>query len=143
MRLQLALNVSRLEPAIAYYTKLFATEPHKVRPGYANFAIQSPPLKLVLFENPEADQRLNHLGIELDEPAQILSTQARLAKSGILDEVVNDQTCCHARQDKLWSREPQGLHWEWYRISDDAPEQPAQCSACCSPETTNSKSRAK
>ncbi|MBL4781423.1 MAG: glyoxalase/bleomycin resistance/dioxygenase family protein [Porticoccaceae bacterium] len=141
MRLQLALNVSNLEQAIAYYTKLFATEPHKVRNGYANFLIHSPPLKLVLFENPEADQRLNHLGVEVDEPAQIASAKARLAKCAILDEVVNNQTCCHARQDKLWSREPQGLRWEWYRISDDAPDKAEQSSACCSQNTISGETR--
>ena len=122
MRLQLALNVRDLDEAVAYYSKLFAAEPHKRRPGYANFALDTPPLKLVLFENPHAAQRINHLGVEVTTPAELDAAERRLAGTGILDSVEKDRTCCHATQDKLWSREPQGLRWEWYRISDDAPQ---------------------
>ncbi|MEZ0121379.1 MAG: ArsI/CadI family heavy metal resistance metalloenzyme [Candidatus Reddybacter sp.] len=131
MRVQLALNVNNLEQAIDYYSKLFGAEPHKVRDGYANFALQSPPLKLVLFENPGAKERLNHLGIEVDKAEQIATAKARLTKDGILDEVQNNETCCHATQNKLWSREPDGLRWEWYQITDDAPEVSKQASRCC------------
>ncbi len=122
MRLQLALNVRDLDEAVAYYTKLFATEPHKRRPGYANFAIETPPLKLVLFENPDAPERLNHLGVEVFESEQVEAAAQRLRQTGILAEVEEDTVCCHARQDKVWSDEPQGLRWEWYRITDDQPE---------------------
>ncbi|MEZ0149253.1 MAG: ArsI/CadI family heavy metal resistance metalloenzyme [Candidatus Reddybacter sp.] len=131
MRVQLALNVNNLEQAIAYYSKLFAAEPHKVRDGYANFALDTPPLKLVLFENPNADERLNHLGIEVDEAEQITTVKDRLAKAEILDEIQNDETCCHATQNKLWSQEPDGLRWEWYQITDDVPEVSKQASRCC------------
>jgi catechol 2,3-dioxygenase-like lactoylglutathione lyase family enzyme len=133
MRLQLALNVRDIEEAVAYYSKLFDTEPHKRREGYANFAIEQPPLKLVLFENPHAQERLNHLGVEVFNSSQIDSTSDRLTRADILDEVELDQTCCHAVQDKLWSHEPQGLRWEWYRITDDDPEEApeAQSSQCC------------
>jgi len=131
MRLQLALNVDNLQQAIDYYSKLFAAEPHKVRPGYANFALQSPPLKLVLFENPDTEQRLNHLGIEVEKPEQIAMAKTRLDNAGILNEVQTNDTCCHATQNKLWSHEPQGLRWEWYQITDDAPEISAQTSSCC------------
>ena len=132
MRLQLALNVNDLDEAISYYTKLFGTEPHKVRDGYANFAIEAPPLKLVLFENPEASERLNHLGVEVFKPEQVDVTKKRLSDSGILGETQFKETCCHATQDKVWSQEPQGLRWEWYRIVDDTPEKQADQSACCS-----------
>lgn len=121
MRLQLALNVRDLDEAVAYYSKLFDTQPHKRRPGYANFAIQSPPLKLVLFEHPDAAERLNHLGVEVFEQNQVQEALQRLDQAGILSEVERETTCCHATQDKLWSDEPQGLRWEWYRITDDDP----------------------
>ena len=133
MRIQLALNVRDLDEAVAFYSKLFGTEPHKRRSGYANFAIQSPPLKLALFENPDASERLNHLGVEVFEEKEIESQSARLSRSGILDETERQTTCCHATQDKLWSHEPQGLRWEWYRITDDQPDAAADAlgKTCC------------
>ena len=114
--------VRDLDEAVSYYSKLFASEPHKRRPGYANFAIDNPPLKLVLFENPRASERLNHLGVEVFEPADVEDAARRLGDAGILTEIQRDETCCHATQDKVWSNEPQGLRWEWYRITDDEPE---------------------
>lgn len=137
MRLQLALNVRDIDEAVAYYGKLFGAEPHKRRPGYANFAIAMPPLKLVLFENPNATERLNHLGVEILEPAQLRAQSQRLQKAGILDEVERETLCCHATQDKMWSHEPQGLSWEWYRITDDNPGEGSDqapedlAAACC------------
>ncbi len=132
MRLQLALNVRDIDEAVAYYAKLFGREPHKRRPGYANFAIDAPPLKLVLFENPDAAERLNHLGVEVFEPAEIERAEQRLAAAGMLEETQRNETCCHATQDKVWSREPQGLRWEWYRIVDDDPaEEPVPTGEVC------------
>ena len=86
MRLQLALNVHNINEAVAYYGKLFDAEPHKRRPGYANFALSQPPLKLVLFENPDADQRLNHLGVEVFESGDVEKAARRLAEAGLLDD---------------------------------------------------------
>ncbi len=133
MRLQLALNVQNLDEAVAFYSKLFDAAPHKLRPGYANFEIDAPPLKLVLFENLDAPERLNHLGIEVFNDAEIKAQSVRLNEAGILEEIESDTTCCHATQDKLWAREPQGLRWEWYRITDDQPDdtQQAPAPACC------------
>ena len=134
MRLQLALNVRNLDEAIDYYGKLFGVKPHKRRPGYANFAIEQPPLKLVLFENEQAAERLNHLGVEVFDDAQVNDAAKRFAEAGILNEVQRDETCCHATQDKAWSHEPQGLRWEWYRITDDnpGPRRRAAGTVCCS-----------
>ena len=133
MRLQLALNVRDLKEAVLYYTKLFGIQPHKERPGYANFAIDRPPLKLVLFENPHADERLNHLGVEVFDPVEVEAVLTRLGPEGLVEEVQRDETCCHATQDKVWSREPQGLRWEWYRVTDDdpVPEMVSSITACC------------
>ena len=128
MRLQLALNVRDLDEAVAYYGELFNAEPHKRHPGYANFAIDQPPLKLVLFEDPEAAERLNHLGVEAFAEAEVVDAEQRLRNAGILTQVQRDETCCHATQNKVWSSDPQGLHWEWYRIVDDQPVEHA-----CSP----------
>ncbi|HEY3486503.1 MAG TPA: ArsI/CadI family heavy metal resistance metalloenzyme [Gammaproteobacteria bacterium] len=121
MRLQLALNVQNLEEAIDFYGKFFNAKPHKIRKGYANFAIESPPLKLVLFENPQAAERLNHLGVEVFDQAEVERAQQRFTETRILDSVESETICCHASQNKIWAREPQGLKWEWYRITDDNP----------------------
>ncbi len=119
MRLQLALNVRDLNEAVEYYSKLFAVKPHKLRKGYANFAIDKPPLKLVLFENPDAAERLNHLGVEVFDDAEIESAAVRFEAAGITPEIQRNKTCCHATQNKVWASEPHGLRWEWYRITDD------------------------
>ena len=122
MRLQLALNVRNIDEAVEYYGRLFGASPHKRRPGYANFAIDEPPLKLVLMENAEAAERINHLGVEVFEDADVRAAGARMASAGILDEVEEETVCCHATQTKVWSLEPQGLRWEWYVVTDDAPD---------------------
>ena len=130
MRLQLALNVRDIDEAVDYYGKLFNATPHKRRPGYANFALDEPPLKLVLFENPHAPERINHLGVEVFDAAQVTEAGARLDAADILTEIEEQTVCCHAEQTKVWSDEPQGLRWEWYVITDDAPVV-AEAQACC------------
>lgn len=120
MRIQLALNVRDLEEAVAYYAKLFGAAPHKRKPGYANFALDRPPLKLVLLEAPDAPERLNHLGVELDADAEVQEAIARLTAAGVAGEIEVDRTCCYARQDKVWSSDPQGARWEFYRVLADA-----------------------
>jgi catechol 2,3-dioxygenase-like lactoylglutathione lyase family enzyme len=120
MRVQLALNVRDLEQAVAYYSKLFGAEPAKRRPGYANFALDQPPLKLVLLEVPDAPERLNHLGVEVFEQKDVDAAIERLQAAGIAGEIEVDRTCCYARQDKVWSADPQGARWEFYRVLADA-----------------------
>ena len=122
MRIQLALNVRDIDEAVDYYGRLFGALPHKRRPGYANFALDEPPLKLVLFEHPDAPERINHLGVEVFDAAQVREAGARLAAADVLTESEEQAVCCHAEQTKVWSDEPQGLRWEWYVINDDAPE---------------------
>jgi catechol 2,3-dioxygenase-like lactoylglutathione lyase family enzyme len=122
MRVQLALNVENLDEAITYYSKLFGVEVNKRKPGYANFAIDEPPLKLVLFEAPGASERLNHLGVETFEQVEVDRAIQRLDAAGIKDAEENESTCCFATQNKVWSHDPQGMRWEWYRILEDAEE---------------------
>ncbi len=122
MRLQLALNVRDIDEAVDYYGKLFNAAPHKRRPGYANFAIDEPPLKLVLMENPDAPERLNHLGVEVFDENKVSEAAERLDKAGILHTMEDKTICCHATQNKAWSHEPQGLRWEFYKITDDTPD---------------------
>lgn len=129
MRFQLALNVKDLDEAVDYYSRLFNARPHKRRPGYANFAIDNPALKLVLFENPDAEQRINHLGVETFAQGELDEAIDRLSAEGLADKFEENETCCHATQDKVWSMEPDGIAWEWYRITDDAPEEAS--AACC------------
>lgn len=117
-RVQLALNVSDIDEAVDFYRRLFATEPNKRKPGYANFAIADPPLKLVLFENAEAATRLNHLGVEVESAEEVTAHQARLAADGI-DSVAENGTCCFARQEKVWLDGPDGA-WEVYAVLADS-----------------------
>jgi len=120
MRLQLALNVKDLDCAVDFYSKLFGVEPRKRKPGYANFAIAEPPLKLVLFEAPAARERLNHLGVEVFDDSEVRRAEERIKTSGLRHRTESDTTCCHARQNKVWALEPEGLSWEWYRVIEDA-----------------------
>lgn len=139
-RVQLALNVSNLEEAVSFYTKLFATEPAKVRPGYANFAVADPPLKLVLIEN--ADQEpgsINHLGIEVETAAAVVASQARLAAADLATALEEQVVCCYALQDKVWVDGPGGEPWEIYAVLADTEMtagEPGDSreSACCGPQ---------
>jgi catechol 2,3-dioxygenase-like lactoylglutathione lyase family enzyme len=117
-RVQLALNVPNIDDAVAFYSKLFATEPHKRKPGYANFAVADPPLKLVLFEAPGAEARLNHLGVEVADSDAVWDHQQRLATEGV-DAVDGSGTCCFAKQDKVWVDAPDGS-WEIYTVLADS-----------------------
>ena len=120
-RLQLALNVSDIDQAVAFYSKLFGTEPAKVRPGYANFAIANPPLKLVLLENPGQGGSLNHLGIEVSDTETVAAEQARLAATGLAPAAAAETTCCYAKQDKFWVQGAPGDEaWEIYTVLADS-----------------------
>jgi catechol 2,3-dioxygenase-like lactoylglutathione lyase family enzyme len=139
-RLQLALNVSDLNEAITYYSNLFGTAPAKVRPGYANFQIIEPPLKLVLMEVGELRgegtvMALNHLGVEVESAEEVYQASERLRGLGISTREEIDSVCCYARQDKVWTDDPNGAPWEIYTVTDDAPEstQPVGSGACCAP----------
>ena len=133
-RLQLALNVDDIGEAVAFYSKLFGTDPAKVRPGYANFAIAEPPLKLVLLENPGQGGSLNHLGVEVPDIDAVESEQARLAQAGLAPDVAGETTCCYAKQDKFWVQgAPNGESWEIYTVLADSPTFYAEGHApeCC------------
>lgn len=123
-RVQLALRVSDLERSIAFYQRLFGVEPAKRRPGYANFAIAEPPLKLVLIEGP-ADQDttvLDHLGVEVESTGEVAEATTRLGELGLFTQVENDTTCCYALQDKVWVHGPGREPWEVYTVKADAPD---------------------
>jgi catechol 2,3-dioxygenase-like lactoylglutathione lyase family enzyme len=119
-RVQLALNVDDIDEAIAFYSKLFATEPRKVKPGYANFAVAEPPLKLVLIENPGHGGTLNHLGVEVESTAEVRATNARLQSEGLGTATEDEVTCCYAVQDKVWVDDPNGAPWEIYTVLADS-----------------------
>ena len=133
MRLQLALNVHDMDSAVDFYSKMFGVPPRKRKPGYANFAIAEPPLKLVLFQAQGTRERLNHLGVEVFDDAQVESAAKRIKGGGLRHHVEDDVTCCHARQNKVWAHEPEGLRWEWYRVIEDVdpetvePRDPGCC----------------
>ena len=121
-RVQLAINVNDIEEAVSFYTALFGTGPAKRRPGYANFAIAEPPLKLVLLENPGQGGTLNHLGVEVAGTGAVDAEQARLAEAGLAAVNERGTTCCYARQDKFWvTGAPGGERWEIYTVPQDSP----------------------
>ncbi len=120
-RLQLALNVDDLEESIAFYSRLFGTEPAKVKPGYANFAVVEPPLKLILIENAGHGGSVNHLGVEVPDTDTVDAEQRRLAEAGLVSVDERDTTCCYARQNKFWVEgAPNGEHWEIYTVLEDS-----------------------
>ncbi len=119
-RFQLALNVDDLDTAITFYSKLFGTEPAKVKPRYANFAIADPPLKLVLLENPGQGGTLNHLGVEVGSSEVVHDEIARLGDAGMFTEEEMATTCCFATQDKVWVTGPGGERWEVYTVLADS-----------------------
>jgi len=136
MRLQLAIDVSDIDEAVDFYSKLFATEPAKRKPGYANFAIAEPPLKLVLFENPLGGGTLNHLGVEVETAAEVTAAEQRLRGDGLETTGVDDTTCCYADKIETWVTDPDGARWEWYVKTADAEVMAASASSsggtCCS-----------
>ena len=130
MRLQLALNVSNLQEAVDFYSRMFGVEPARRRPGYANFAIDEPPLKLVLFETAEAAAdtsgccgaggTINHLGVETETVAQVIEAQRRLSDAGLETTGVDDTVCCYAEKSETWVSDPDGSRWEWYVRTGDS-----------------------
>jgi catechol 2,3-dioxygenase-like lactoylglutathione lyase family enzyme len=136
-RLQLALNVSDLDEAIAFYRKLLGVSPAKVRPGYANFAVADPPLKLVLIEEPGRDAgvagALNHLGIEVETADDVEAAAHSLVAEGLPSETEFSTTCCYAVQDKVWTEDPDETPWEVYTVLADAPPESTRRGdrSCC------------
>src|SRR3954447_15814655 len=138
-RIQLALDVDDLDTAVEFYSALFGVEPAKIRPGYANFAVADPPLKLVLLENPGAGGTINHLGIEVDSTDDVTAATRRLADAGLATEIEDNTTCCYATQDKVWvSDVPNRQRWEIYTVLADSStffaESGDTVDACCAAE---------
>ena len=143
-RLQLALNVNDLQQSIDFYTRLLGAAPAKVKPGYANFAVADPALKLVLIENPGRGGSLNHLGVEVVDTDTVDAEQTRLGGVGLASVDERDSTCCYAKQDKFWVEgAPDGERWEVYTVLEDSQEfgehagenemtEPRSGSVCCS-----------
>jgi catechol 2,3-dioxygenase-like lactoylglutathione lyase family enzyme len=122
MRLQLALNVADLDEAVDFYSRMFGTEPAKIRPGYANFAIAEPPLKLVLFAGQGEPGSLNHLGVEVETADEVVEAEARLADTGLATTGVDDTQCCYAAKTETWLAGPDGSRWEWYVKTGDTEQ---------------------
>lgn len=141
MRLQLALNVPDLDQAVDFYTKLFATEPYKTKPGYANFVIDQPPLKLVLFESADAEPgSINHLGVETDSADEVVAAEQRLTAAGLTTSGVDDTICCFAEKVETWVNGPDTTRWEWYVKAadhdtgfDNVVVDSREATSCCSP----------
>jgi catechol 2,3-dioxygenase-like lactoylglutathione lyase family enzyme len=122
VRLQLALNVPNLDEAISFYSKMFGVEPAKTKPGYANFAIADPPLKLVLFEGAGDPGSINHLGVETETADEVVAAESRLTAAGLATTGVDDTVCCFAEKTETWVEAPDGNRWEWYVKRADAEQ---------------------
>ena len=137
-RVQLALNVSNIDEAVAFYSKLFNTEVNKRKPGYANFAIDEPPLKLVLIEG-EGGGTLNHLGVEVDTAEEVEAAEGRLVTEGVETTGVDDTMCCYALKTETWVADPDGAPWEFYVKTGDAEQMSntvltgGENAQCCAP----------
>jgi catechol 2,3-dioxygenase-like lactoylglutathione lyase family enzyme len=132
-RVQLALNVTDLDAATRFYTDLFGVGPAKERTGYANFIVDEPPLKLVLFENPEAASPLNHLGVEVATSGDVVAAAERFEAADLAHSLATSDRCCHAVQDKVWVDAPDVPlgGWEFYTVLADDPAQDVDASTCC------------
>lgn len=130
-RVQLALNVSNIDEAVEFYRRFFGTEPAKRRPGYANFAIGDPPLKLVLIEGAGEPGSLNHLGVEVGSTGEVVTEGARLKREGYDLRHEEGVTCCYAVQDKFWVTGADNREWEVYTVLADAQQLAPQPAACC------------
>ncbi|HEV2686256.1 MAG TPA: ArsI/CadI family heavy metal resistance metalloenzyme [Actinomycetota bacterium] len=133
-RVQLALNVSDLDAAVAFYSKLFGAKPAKQRSGYANFAIDEPPLKLVLIEGDGEGATLNHLGVEVGSVGDVQAATSRLSGEGLPTLIQDNVECCYALQDKVWVSDPDGARWEVYTVLADSPSfgtADRDACACC------------
>ncbi len=140
-RIQLALNVSNLEEAVDFYSRFFKSEPAKIRPGYANFAIDEPPLKLVLIENGGEPGAINHLGVEVFSPEEVRDSISYLSESGFATDIEVETTCCYAVQDKVWVEGPDRSRWEVYTVLSDAGESTLSGdNTCCTPAGTEALS---
>ncbi len=140
MRLQLALNVDDLEKAVDFYTRMFGVGPAKSKPGYANFAIADPPLKLVLFEGAGETGTINHLGVETETSAEVVAAEARLSDAGLVTTGVDDTVCCYAEKTETWLQGPDATRWEWYvkhgdveHFGDDTVPAVASAGGSCCP----------
>ncbi len=143
MRLQLALNVDDIDAAVDFYSKMFATQPQKLKPGYANFAIEQPPLKLILFEGAGDNGSINHLGVEVETSADVVSAEARLSEAGLSTTGVDETICCFAEKAETWLQGPDGNRWEWYVKQGDTEQaeyelvnnvsEGSEQTACCAP----------
>ena len=121
-RLQLAIDVADLDKAVDFYSRLFNTKPAKVRPGYANFAISDPPLKLVLLEDTEGGGTINHLGVEVEATEEVVAAGARLIESDLDTTGVKDTMCCYAEKTETWVIGPDGVRWEFYVKHGDSEQ---------------------
>lgn len=135
-RLQLALNVSDLDSAVEFYTRLFGVGPAKRKPGYANFAVLDPPLKLVLFDGGEGGT-INHLGVETESADEVVSAESRLSAAGLVTTGIDDTICCFAEKVETWVSDPDGARWEWYVKTADSElmsaEPESDDAVCCAP----------
>ncbi len=130
-RVQLALNVTDLDAAVDFYTRLFGEKPAKLKSDYANFAIAEPPLKLVLIAGDGEGGTLNHLGVEVETSDAVAKANQRLETENLETALEENTACCYARQDKIWVNDPDQAQWEIYTVLGDVEQMDKSETACC------------
>lgn len=121
-RVQLAINVDNLDEAMTFYSSIFQTKPDKIRPGYANYSIKDPPLKLVLFETPGKGGSINHLGVEVETVEEVLEVENRLNQTEVKPTNIETTKCCYSEKTEVWATSPNGIRWEWYVKHNDTEQ---------------------
>ena len=129
LKAHLSLNVRSVDQSVEFYRRMLGIEPSKVRPGYAKFDVQNPPLNLALNEAPSTGRgALSHLGIQVASTADVMATRQKWNDAGLLTRDEMQTSCCYAVSDKTWVRDPDGNDWEVFVVLEDNL---AESNACC------------
>jgi len=134
LRPHLALTVTDVERSVPFYQALFGTEPEKRKPGYAKFSVSDPALNFTLTQGVRTELgAFNHAGIQVQSTSDVLAAKERLVAAGLAAFDEMDTTCCYARQDKIWVRDPDGTPWEVFATHEDVEEHGTggEVGACC------------
>lgn len=121
-RAHVSLNVKSIDVSLPFYKVLFGTEPTKIKPYYAKFEIEDPPMNFTLNERPFEELKegpVGHFGIQAKDSERILEAKNRYLAAGFAVEEESQTACCYAVQTKIWLGDPDGNRWEVFITTDD------------------------
>ena len=153
-RLHVHVAVEDLDTSIGFYARLFGAQPSVLKPDYAKWMLDDPRVNFAISTR-AANAGLDHIGIQTDSRAELDEISARLRDAE--DSVFRQESasCCYAKSDKAWARDPSGLSWETFfthgeetvyggdvaRSAADLAEPSAPAAtACCAPSSKPSSS---